>query len=101
MSIPFLLVTHFVGVRLQTPLFDRYLSYAHVIDELLGQRTRGRHWLQYTLLRHCVDAWVHRPLLLAAARAFHFPAFKPFLFAAAILTPTLAILGLHAGGHAK
>jgi len=96
-SIPFLLVTHFVGVRLQTPLFDRYLSYAHVIVNYWVAHP-WQHWLQYTLL---VIAWTHGCIGLYYWLRLkrHFPAFKPFLFAAAILIPTLAILGLHAGAR--
>jgi adenylate cyclase len=96
-SIPFLLVTHFVGVRLQTPLYDRYLTYAQVIVNYWVAHPWER-WLQYMLL---LVAWTHGCIGLYYWLRLkrHFPVFKPFLFAAAILIPTLAILGLHAAAH--
>ncbi len=54
-SIPFLLVTHFVGARLQATLFDRDIYYAQVFSAY-WIRTPYMEWVQFALL---LVAWVH------------------------------------------
>lgn len=96
-SIPFLLTMHFVGVRLQTPLFDRYPSYAQVMVSYWVTRPYY-HWIQYTLL---VVAWAHGCIGLhywLRLKRF-FAAAAPYLLAAAVLVPTLALLGLYEGAR--
>jgi len=55
LSIPFLLVTHFVGVRLQQPLFGRALYYAQALYAYWINRPY-LEWVQFSLL---TVAWVH------------------------------------------
>lgn len=97
LSIPFLLVTHFVGLRLQAPLFDRDFSYAQVMIAYWIHRPY-LHWIQFTVL---IVAWTHACIglyfWLRLKRFFTYAA--PFLLAAAVLWPTLAILGLVEGAR--
>ena len=97
LTIPFLLVTHFVGLRLQSPLFNRNFSYAQVIVAYWINRPYV-HWIQFTVL---IVAWTHACIglyfWLRLKRWFAKAA--PILLAAAVLWPTLAILGLVEGAR--
>ena len=97
LSIPFLLVTHFVGVRLESPLFGRDLYYAQVFITYWVNRPY-MEWVQFTLL---VVAWVHGCIglyfWLRLKRSF--ARVGPYLLVAAALIPTLALLGLIEGGR--
>ncbi len=97
LSIPFLLVIHFVGVRLQSPLFGRDLYYAQALNAYWNTRPY-MEWVQFVLL---IVAWVHGCIglyfWLRLKRFFSRAA--PFLLAAAVLIPTLALLGLMQGGR--
>jgi adenylate cyclase len=97
LSIPFLLFTHFVGVRLQSPLFGRDLYYAQALYAY-WVRNPYMEWVQFALL---VVAWVHGCIglyfWLRLKRFFAHTA--PYLLAAAVLIPTLALLGLMQGGR--
>lgn len=97
LSIPFLLVTHFVGVRLPSPLFGRDLYYAQVINSYWNDRPY-MEWVQFCLL---LVAWTHGCIglyfWLRLKRFFGRAA--PYLLAAAVLIPTLALLGLVEGGR--
>jgi len=96
-SIPFLLVIHFVGVRLQAPLFGRDLYYAQAFIAYWVTRPYI-HWIQFTLL---IVAWTHGCIglyfWLRLKRFFSWAA--PYLLAAAVLVPTLALLGLVQGAR--
>jgi adenylate cyclase len=96
-SIPFLLVAHFVGVRLQQPLFGRDLYYAQALFAYWVNRPY-MEWVQFALL---VVAWVHGCIglyfWLRLKRSFVRAA--PYLLVAAALLPTLALLGLIQGGR--
>jgi len=96
-SIPFLLVTHFVGSRLQSPLFGRDSHYAQVLIADWVNRPY-MHWIQFTLL---IVAWVHGCIglyfWLRLKRVFR--ATAPFLLAIGVLVPTLALLGLVQGAR--
>jgi len=97
LSIPFLLVVHFVGVRLQSPLFGRDLYYAQALNAYWNTRPY-MEWVQFLLL---IVAWVHGCIGLyfwLRLKRF-FPRAAPFLLAAAVLIPTLALLGLIQGGR--
>jgi adenylate cyclase len=97
LSIPFLLVTHFVGVRLQSPLFGRNLYYAQAFSAYWISRPY-MEWVQFGLL---IVAWVHGCIGLyfwLRLKRFFVPA-APYLLAAAVLIPTLALLGLIQGGR--
>ena len=97
LSIPFLLVTHWVGVRLQQPLFGRDLYYAQALYAYWVNRPY-LEWVQFTLL---TVAWVHGCIglyyWLRLKRFFSRAA--PYLLAAAVLIPTLAMLGLIEGAR--
>ena len=98
LSIPFLLVTHFVGVRLESPLFGRNLYYAQVFFAYWFTRPY-MEWVQFALL---VVAWVHGCIGLyfwLRLKRF-FASASPYLLVAAVLIPTLALLGLIEGGRA-
>jgi adenylate cyclase len=97
LSIPFLLVTHFVGVRLESPLFGRDLYYAQVFFAYWVNRPY-MEWVQFTLL---VVAWFHGCIGLyfwLRLKRF-FARAGPYLLVAAALIPTLALLGLIEGGR--
>ena len=95
LSIPFLLVIHFVGNRLQAPLFGRNLYYAQALIGYWVTRPYV-HWVQFALL---IVAWTHGCIglyfWLRLKRFFSWAA--PYLLAAAVLIPTLALLGLVQG----
>src|SRR5450755_575058 len=55
LSIPLLLVTHFVGARLQAPLFGRDLYYAQAFNAYWNSRPY-MEWVQFALL---TVAWTH------------------------------------------
>jgi adenylate cyclase len=97
LSIPLLLVVHFVGVRLQDPLFGRETYYAQVLVAYWVTRPWQR-WLQFTLL---IVAWTHGCIGLyfwLRLKGF-FGVAAPYLLAAAVLLPVLALLGLIHGGR--
>ena len=97
LSIPFLLVVHFVGVRLQSPLFGRDLYYAQVLITYWVNRPY-MEWGQFALL---VVAWVHGCIGLyfwLRLKRF-FARAGPYLLVLATLIPTLALLGLIQGGR--
>jgi adenylate cyclase len=97
LSIPFLLVIHFVGARLQAPLFGRDLYYAQALNAYWVARPY-MHWVQFVLL---LVAWVHGCIGLyfwLRLKRF-FPRAAPYLLAAAVLIPTLALLGLIQGAR--
>ncbi len=97
LSIPFLLVIHFTGARLQSPLFGRDLYYAQAFTAYWVVRPY-MEWVQFTLL---IVAWVHGCIGLffwLRLKRF-FASAGPYLLAAAVLIPTLALLGLIHGGR--
>ncbi len=97
LSIPFLLATHFVGVRVQPALFGRNLDYGLVFISYWVRRPY-MEWLQFALL---TVAWVHGCIGLyfwLRLKPF-FARAGPYLLAAATLIPTLALLGLVQGGR--
>jgi adenylate cyclase len=91
-AIPFLLVMHFVSTRLPQPLFGHAPSYAQAITAYWVTRPYA-HWLQYALL---VVAWAHACIGLYFWLRLRrwFATAAPWLLAAAVLVPTLALLGL-------
>jgi adenylate cyclase len=97
LSIPALIAIHLVGVRLQVPLFDRHFSYAQSLWGYWVARPNV-HWLQYTLL---LVAWTHGCIGLYFWLRLNrwFRAAAPYLLAAAVLIPTLALLGLAQGAR--
>lgn len=97
LSIPFLLVTHFVGARLQAPLFGRDLYYPQVLYAYWVERP-AMLWAQFGLL---LVAWCHGCIGLyfwLRLKRF-FARASPYLLVTATLIPTLALLGLIQGGR--
>jgi adenylate cyclase len=97
LSIPLLLVVHFVGARLQSPLFGRDVYYAQVFYAFWVGRPY-MEWVQFALL---IVAWVHGCIgvyFWLRLRRF-FARAAAYLLAAAVLLPTLALLGLIEGGR--
>jgi adenylate cyclase len=97
LSIPALVVAHITGVRLGHVLFGQEKLYPQV---LYGYWVIWpyRMWLMFGVLN---VAWIHGCVGLyfwLRMRAF-FKSAAPFLLAAAVLVPTLAMLGLYQGGR--
>ena len=97
LSIPMLLIAHVVGVRLGHALFGQAKLYPQV---LYGYWVVNSYRM-YLTLSVLVIAWIHGSIGLyfwLRMKAFFKPA-APFLLAAAVLVPTLALLGLYQGGR--
>lgn len=97
LSIPALVMAHVIGVRLGHTLFGHDKLYPQELY-LFFVASPGRLWQMTILL---VIAWVHgcigiyfwlrlKPFFTRAA---------PYLLAAAVLIPTLALLGIYQGGR--
>jgi adenylate cyclase len=98
LSIPLLLIYHFVGVRLGGVIFARELpNYATTMLAYWVNRPPV-HWVQFTVL---LVAWTHACIglyfWLRLKPFFNWAA--PFLLAIAVLLPPLAILGLTHGAR--
>jgi adenylate cyclase len=97
LSIPMLVIAHVAGVRLGQSLFGQAKLYPQV---LYG------YWVAYPFRNYLtlsvlVIAWIHGSIGLyfwLRMKAFFKPA-APFLLAAAVLVPTLALLGLYQAGR--
>src|SRR5258705_357443 len=97
LSIPALVITHLVGVRLGQTLFGHEKLYPQVFFAYWIVWPY-KVWLMYAVL---IIAWIHGCIGLyfwLRMKAFYQRA-APFLLAAAVLVPTLAMLGLYQGGR--
>lgn len=97
LSIPMLIVAHVVGVRLGQSLYGHEKYYPQEFY-LFFIASQYRIWVMLTVL---VVAWVHGCIGLyfwLRLRPF-FKRASPFLLAAAVLVPTLAMLGIYQGGR--
>ncbi len=97
LSVPMLIVAHIVGVRLGQTLFGHEKLYPQELY-VFFVASPARLW---TMLAVLVIAWVHGCIGLyfwLRMRAF-FKRAAPFLLAAAVLVPTLAMLGIYQGGR--
>ena len=97
LSIPALIVAHIAGVRLGQALFGHEKFYPQVLYSYFVASPH-RIWLMFAVL---VIAWVHGCIGLyfwLRMKAF-FKRAAPYLLAAAVLIPTLALLGLYQGGR--
>jgi adenylate cyclase len=97
LSIPALVIAHLAGVRLGHALFGMQKLYPQVFyaDWVAAP---SKMWMLFALL---VIAWIHGCIGLyfwLRMKAF-FKRAAPFLLAAAVLVPTLAMLGLYQGGR--
>ena len=97
LSIPALIITHIVGVRLGQTLFGHEKLYPQVFFAYWIVWPY-KIWLMFAVL---IIAWIHGCIGLyfwLRMKAFYQRA-APFLLAAAVLVPTLAMLGLYQGGR--
>jgi adenylate cyclase len=97
LSIPALIITHLAGVRLGQALFGHEKLYPQVFYAYWVVWPY-KMWLMFIVL---IVAWVHGCIGLyfwLRMKAF-FKSAAPFLLAAAVLIPTLAMLGLYQGGR--
>lgn len=96
LSIPLLVLSHIVGVRVGHALFDLEKLYP---QELYAFWTKPPKALQISIV--LIVAWVHGCLGLhfwLRMKAFYRHV-SAVLFAAAVLVPTLALLGFYQGGR--
>ncbi len=97
LSIPALIITHLAGVPLGQALFGHEKLYPQVFYAYWVVWPY-KMWLMFIVL---IVAWVHGCIGLyfwLRMKAF-FKTAAPFLLAAAVLIPTLAMLGLYQGGR--
>jgi adenylate cyclase len=97
LSIPMIIIAHIVGVRLGQTLFGHEKLYPQELY-LFWVASQTRLWLMLAVL---VIAWLHGCIGLyfwLRMKAF-FKRAAPFLLAAAVLIPTLAVLGIYQGGR--
>jgi adenylate cyclase len=98
LSIPALIISHIVGVRLGHTLFGHEKLYPQVFYAYWIAWPAPNVWMMFAVL---VIAWTHGCIGLyfwLRMRTFY-KAAAPFLLAAAVLIPTLAMLGLYQGGR--
>src|SRR5258707_5210306 len=97
LSIPALIITHLAGVRIDDVLFQHQKLYPQVFYSY-WMIWPYKMWLMFIVL---IVSWVHGCIGLyfwLRMKAF-FETAAPFLLAAAVLIPTLAMLGLYQGGR--
>src|SRR6195952_3608176 len=98
LSIPALIITHLAGVRFGQALFGHEKLYPQVFYAYWVVWPY-KMWLMFIVL---IVAWVHGCIGLyfwLRMKAF-FKSAAPYLLAAVVLIPTLAMLGLYQGGRA-
>ena len=97
LSVPMLVIAHIIGVRLGQTLYGHEKLYPQVLF-LYWVSAPYRIWLMLAVI---TIAWVHGCIglyLWLRMKAF-FKRAAPFLLAAAVLIPTLAMLGFYQGGR--
>jgi adenylate cyclase len=97
LSIPALIIAHIIGVRLGAALYGQERFYPQLFYTY-WVASPFRLWQMFAVL---LIAWIHGCIGLyfwLRMRAFYKRA-APFLLAAAVLLPTLAMLGLYQGGR--
>jgi len=97
LSIPALIITHIIGVRLGQSLFGHEKLYPQVFFAYWIVWP-PKMWLMYAVV---IIAWIHGCIGLnfwLRMKPFYQSA-GPFLLGAAVLVPTLAVLGLYQGGR--
>ena len=94
--IPYLLTEHVVSTRVADSAFHADFGYYISVLAQYGVMTPWRGINQLVVL---VVAWVHAMIGLRYNLALRpwYPRWQPYLFAAALLVPTLAILGMFEG----
>src|ERR1700738_97059 len=97
LSIPALIITHLAGVRIDDVLFQHQKLYPQVFYSY-WIKWPYKMWLMFIVL---IVSWIHGCIGLyfwLRMKAF-FETAAPFLLAAAVLIPTLAMLRLYQGGR--
>jgi adenylate cyclase len=97
LSVPALVIAHIIGVRLGQTLFGHEKLYPQV----LFVYWIWEPWRVWMMLAVMTIAWVHGCIGLyfwLRMKAFYKRA-APYLLAAAVLVPTLAMLGFYQGGR--
>src|ERR1700737_3085881 len=97
LSVPALIITHLTGVRIDDVLFQHQKLYPQVFYSY-WIISPYKMWLMFIVL---IVSWIHGCIGLyfwLRMKAF-FKTAAPFLLAAAVLIPTLAMLGLYQGGR--
>jgi adenylate cyclase len=97
LSVPALVIAHIIGVRLGQTLYGHEKLYPQVLF-LYWVSAPWRIWMMLAVM---TVAWVHGCIGLyfwLRMKAFYKRA-APFLLAAAVLVPTLAMLGFYQGGR--
>src|SRR5580692_9754309 len=97
LSIPALIAAHIIGTRLGFTLFGTSKLYPQVLHGYWATAS-NRIWMTLSVL---IIAWIHGSIGLyfwLRMKAF-FRYAAPFLLAAAVLLPTLALLGLYQSGR--
>ena len=97
LSVPALVIAHIIGVRLGQTLYGHEKLYPQVLF-LYWVSAPWRIWMMLTVM---TVSWVHGCIGLyfwLRMKAFYKRA-APFLLAAAVLVPTLAMLGFYQGGR--
>src|SRR5438093_1951567 len=97
LSVPMLVITHIIGIRMGLTLYGHEKLYPQVLF-LYWISAPYRIWLMLSVM---TIAWVHGCIGLyfwLRMKAL-FKRAAPFLLAAAVLVPTLAMLGFYQGGR--
>ena len=98
LTIPLLVMTHVLGVRLALTLHGHELLYPQVLFAYFVSWPAGRIW---GMVAAILASWTHGCIglhLWLRMKPFYKRA-MPLLFAAAVLLPALAILGVYQGGR--
>ncbi len=98
LSIPAMIITHVIGVRLGYSLYGLEILYPQVFFAYWISWPPLKMWLLFAVL---VISWTHGCIGLyfwLRLKAFYKHA-APYLLAAAVLIPTVAMLGLYQGGR--
>ncbi|MBR1149035.1 adenylate/guanylate cyclase domain-containing protein [Bradyrhizobium sp. AUGA SZCCT0431] len=98
LSIPAMIITHVIGVRLGHSLYGLEILYPQVFFAYWISWPPLKMWMLFAVL---VISWTHGCIglyLWLRMKAFYKTA-APYLLAIAVLIPTLAMLGLYQGGR--
>lgn len=98
LTIPVLIIAHLLGVRLALTLHDHHILYPQVLFAYFVSWPAWRIW---SMIAAILVAWTHGCIGLhmwLRMKPFYRRA-APFLFAAAVLLPSLAMLGVYQGGR--
>jgi adenylate cyclase len=98
LTIPILVMTHVLGVRLALTLHGHEILYPQV---LFAYFVAWPSWRIWSLVAAILASWIHGCIglhLWLRMKPFY-KRVAPFLFALAVLLPALAILGVYQGGR--